>query len=326
MSQLLALPLLLALQVPSAPTSIPLPGEAPVAMDYLAFDPATHRVLLPAGNTGRLDVVDTTTGKLTALESFPTAKRGERTVGLSSVTVGEGSVFVGNRADWTVCALEQRSLAREGCVKLASQPDGVMYVPATKEVWVTLPEAHAMEVLDVKNPASPAVVARVPLAGEPEGYALDAARGLVYTNLEDADRTVVIDARARRVLDTWKPGCGEAGPRGLAFDASHRQLAVACTDRVKLLDAAHAGAIRAELGTGGGVDNPAWDAAHHRLYVASGKTATLTIVDLSHAGELRKVASAPTAQGGRNVAVDADGTAYVPDSRGGRLVVVRFPR
>ncbi|HTA21752.1 MAG TPA: hypothetical protein VK989_20805, partial [Polyangia bacterium] len=53
--------------------AVALPGGPPVGMDYLAYDAATDRVWVPAGNTGSVDVVDAATGKVTTLRGFPTA-------------------------------------------------------------------------------------------------------------------------------------------------------------------------------------------------------------------------------------------------------------
>ena len=51
--------------------SVPLPGSPdPVRMDYLAYDPGAHQLWIPAGNTARVDVLDTTTGALAAVEGF----------------------------------------------------------------------------------------------------------------------------------------------------------------------------------------------------------------------------------------------------------------
>src|SRR5436309_14164109 len=97
--------------------SIALPGAPPggVGMDYLAYDRARHRVWVPAGNTGSVDVVDAQTGQVTRIEGFPTAeveRRGQkRTVGPSSATVCAGEVFVGNSGTSLVYELETSSLA-----------------------------------------------------------------------------------------------------------------------------------------------------------------------------------------------------------------------
>src|SRR5947209_13707 len=94
-------------------TSIALPGGPPVGMDYLAYDGVTGRLWVPAGNTGNVDVVDVATGKVTALGGFATKanpRPGRPNMGPSSVAVGDGVVWVGNRGDDRVCAFDARTL------------------------------------------------------------------------------------------------------------------------------------------------------------------------------------------------------------------------
>ena len=135
-----------------------LPGanENGIAMDYVAFDPATGLVWVPAGNTGAVDVVDTRTGTVKQIPGFPTTEvdvRGrKRVMGPSSVTVGAGTVYVGNRGDATVCAFDPRSLQRRACGHLDSMPDGIAYVPTTKEVWVTTPRDKSVRLWTRSGP------------------------------------------------------------------------------------------------------------------------------------------------------------------------------
>jgi hypothetical protein len=136
-------------------SELALPGAPAggVSLDYLAVDRVRHRVWVPAGGTGNVDVIDTATQQLHAIEKFPTGEveRGgrKRTVGTSSATVGDGFVYVGNRADASVCAIDATSLARAGCVTMPSSPDGLAYVAKTHEVWVTTPRDNAVAILDV---------------------------------------------------------------------------------------------------------------------------------------------------------------------------------
>ena len=48
-------------------------------------------------------------------------------------------MYIGNRADANVCALDATTLARGGCLTIPSSPDGIAYVAKTHEVWVTTP-------------------------------------------------------------------------------------------------------------------------------------------------------------------------------------------
>jgi hypothetical protein len=240
--------------------------------------------------------------------------------------VGDGAVWVGNRADATVCGYDADTLARRGCVALPSTPDGLAYAATTGEVWATMPREDSLALVDVKDPAVPRLAATVKLAGGPEGYAVDAGRGVLYTNLEDKDRTLAIDVRSHRVLADWPAGCGEKGPRGIALDAGRRLLFVACTSGLRAFDLVHGNALVGSLETPEGVDNIDFLPAPPRVFVASGKAGVLTVVAVDAAGKLTVASTAPTAEGCRTVVVDASGTAYLPDSRGGRLVVVPAAR
>jgi DNA-binding beta-propeller fold protein YncE len=304
--------------------AISLPGGPPVAMDYLAFDPASHRLWVPAGNTGRIFVLETRSRELRKIEGVVTARRDDRLVGASSATVGSGMVYVGDRADSTVCAYDATTLARRGCATLSSPPDGLAYVATTREVWVTSPKDGTIGVLSVEDPGAPRVLRSIELPGVPEGYAVDPGRGVFYTNLEDKDRTLAIDVRTRNVTATWSPGCGEKGPRGLAVDTARQHLFVACTDRLKVLDAKD-GAWLSEVASGAGVDNIDFLASRRLVYVASGKDARLTIAAVAEGGSLKVVSTTPTAEGCRTVVADDTGSAYLPDPRGGRILIVRPP-
>jgi len=305
--------------------SIALPGGPPVDMDYLAYDPGSGRLFIPAGNTGKVDVLDTKTGALRTVDGWPTVKAGDRIVGPSSCSAGGGYVYVGNRADSSICALQATSLTRKGCAALPSSPDGVFYVAPTKEVWVTTPREKSLQVLALEDPAAPRLAGKIALEGEPEGYAVDEQRGAVFTNLRDKDRTLVLDAKSRKVVASFDPACGERGPRGIAFDAGTRRLFVACAaGGVKALDST--GKIVGQMTTGPGVDNIDWLPSRHLLYAASGMDGTLTVAEVAANGSMKPFSSSKTTPGGRTVIIDGAGTAYVPDSKGGRLLVVKIAR
>ncbi len=307
---------------------LPLPGAPAtggIAMDYIAYDRAHHRVWVPTGNTGSVDVVETAGEKVTRVEGFPTAEfewgGRKRTVGPSSATIGDGVVYVGNRADASICAVDAASLERKGCLKLTSSPDGLAYVAATKEVWVTTPRDRSLTILDASRATALAPKARVALEGAPEGFAVDDGRGVFYTNLEDKNRTLAIDVRSRAVTKTWLPQCGEDGPRGLALDVARNLLLVACTDHVSVLDAGHDGRLLSSLDTGAGVDNIDYVAARQELFAAAGRAGRLTVARLDAQGKLTALASVATAPGARNAVATDEGVAYLTHSPEARLLV-----
>jgi hypothetical protein len=210
-------------------------------------------------------------------------------------------------------------------VALASPPDGLAYVARTREVWVTTPRDHSIAVLDAANPERLSVKGTIALDGAPEGYAIDDARGVFYTNLEDHDRTQAITVATRRVTSTWRPECGEAGPRGLVIDSALQMLVVACTDHLVVLDVAHDGIVRSSLPVGDGIDNIDLLASRHDVYAAAASAATLTIAHLEAAGRLTSLAIVPTSRGARNAVVTEQGAAYMTDSAAGGILVVGPP-
>jgi hypothetical protein len=278
------------------------PSSGAVLMDYIAYEPARHRVWVPAGNTGNVYVVDARNDRVESVEGFSTAqveRHGtRRTVGPSSATVGEGVVYVGNRGDSGVCAVGAKSLRVGPCVRLASAPDGLAYVASTKEVWVTTPSDDSIVILDAAGTLTPK--AKIGLDGKPEGFAVDDGRGLFYTNLEDQDRTLTIDIKRRQVIKTWRSDCGEDGPKGLALEHGLNILFVACRDRVEALDAGNDGKRLSSIAVGDGVDNIDYVESRHELYAAAARVARLTIARLDPKGELTTLATVPTAPGARN--------------------------
>lgn len=177
-------------------------------------------------------------------------------VGPSSVSIGAGVVYVGNRADSSISAIDSEAFTLGRCVPIASggdglaaTPDGLAYVAATKELWVTtgappLGIAAADEsivIMDASNPGVLKLKAKLPLGGSAEGYAVDNDRGLFFTNLEEDGRTLAIDVRRRAVAASWRSGCDKC--RGLALDRRGCLLFVACTARVIALDVAHGGKV-----------------------------------------------------------------------------------
>ena len=318
-----------AVQPKYAVESVAIPNAPPggLFLDYLAVDRTRGRVWVPAGGTGTTLVIDAKSRKVHRVDNFKTAeveRRGQkRIVGPSSASVGDGFVYVGNRGDSSVCAIDAAKLARAGCVTLPGSPDGVVYVAKTKEVWVTVPRDQSIVVLDVSTAAAPKVATTFKLEGSPEGYAVDEARGLFYTNLEDKDQTLRIDLAAKRTTATWPAQCGEEGPRGLALDPSGRFLMNVCHDHVEVMDAHAEGKVLSKLDTGEGVDAVDYVPSTRSLYAAAGRAGRLTIAHLGDDGALTVTATVEMSQGARNAVATDDGTVFVADGPEGKVLVVR---
>jgi len=319
-------------------TEYGLPGaQGLVSIDYFVFDAANRRLWVPAGNIGAVVIINADTEQVTSLSGFPTARvdfRGKRPVmGPTSITLGDGVAYVGNRGDSTLCVIDVRTLKRGNCLALGSSsqglaaaPDALTYVAATRELWVTrgVPPMgvssidRAITVFDTSTPTDVRQKDAIPLGASAEGFAVDNLRGRFYTSLEEQGDTVGIDVRTHKVVVRFKSGCDE--PHGLALDVARGILFVACVARVVSMDVAHDGQILGSIETGKGLDNIDYLPSRHLLYAAAADSAVLTIAHVDMHGRLHSVAVWPTEKGARGVVVNSKASAFVIDPYGGRIL------
>src|SRR5437762_3750660 len=200
-------------------------ANGPVALDYFAYDRATGKLWVPASNTGAVDVIDEKTDAVSQITGFPTGeieRRGKKiTVGPTAASTSDGVVYIGNRGDATLCVIDAKTLARGECVPVSADhnvtPDGVVYVAATRELWITLrpkagdsTPAKCLEILDASDPHHLKPKTKISLENLAEGYAVDNQHGLFYTNIEDAGKTVAIYVRTHKVVAKLNPGSSDS--------------------------------------------------------------------------------------------------------------------
>jgi DNA-binding beta-propeller fold protein YncE len=300
--------------------ALPDHGKGNITMDYIAYDLKTGYVWVPAINVGSVDVVDTSNGSVHEISGFPTNEvefgGRKRIQGPNGVSVGEGVVCIGDRADSSICAIDEKTLARKTCGHIDSTPDGVVYVAPTKEVWVTAPRDNSVRILDS---VSLTQKAKLTFEGRPEGYAVDAKRGCFYMNYEDKDLTTAINLKTHKTVAKWPTSCGEDGPHGISLDEGAGFLFVACSNRAEVLDAEHNGQKLSSIDTGDGVDDRNYSPASHTLYVGAARAAQLTVARVSKTGKLTVLTQVPIHEGARNGVVTKDGTVYLAHSQLGQL-------
>ena len=319
---------------------IALPGASGVVqLDYFAYDRATGKVWVPASNTGNVDVIDENSGAVSQVTGFKTGEvelRGRRVpLGPTAVSVGDGVVYIGNRGDSTLCVIDAQTLKRGECLEVApagagpaAAPDAVVYVAATKELWITtgappigVPSADkTIQVFDVSELRYLKLKLKIPLDGSAEGYAVDNQRGVFYTNIEEAGKTVAIDVRSHKVVAEWKV---HDDLQGLTLDSARGFLFVACGDHVVSLDVAHGGRLIDSLVTGPGLDNIDFSPDKKLLYAAASVTATLSIIEVGDDGKFRLQSLVLTVKGARGVVAGKGETAYLIDPVEGRILKLK---
>jgi hypothetical protein len=132
--------------------------------------------------------------------------------------------------------------------------------------------------------------------------------------------------KTRQVTKTWLPDCGEVGPRGLALDEKRNFLLVACTTKVRVLDAGHDGKQMGSIDVGEGIDAIDYLASRQRLYAGAGRSSKLVVAGLDDKGALTPVETITTVPSARNAVVTEKGVAYLTDGHDGSILVVEPPR
>ncbi len=305
---------------------LPLPGgEGGIGLDDLAFAPGLRQVVVPAGRTGRIDLIDPESRKLREISGFKEAPAGaEHGGGTTSADEGQGFLFA---ADHTSLRLEVVDPAKGAIVAgaaLGGGPDYVRYVASTREVWVTEPDKERIEIFTLSDATPPVPTHKAFLAvpGGPESLAIDNRAKVAYANLWKSS-TVVIDLATAAIVHTWPNGC--RGSRGLAVDAPHQRVFVGCAEGgADLLYAGHKGAIMNRFRFGAGTDIIAFNPTLAHLYVPAAKTGQMAIVGISRDNNvMRLLATVPTAVGAHCAVADDHRQVWICDPKGGRLLVVK---
>lgn len=310
-----------------APKPLPLPGgESGIGFDDMGFAPSIHRVMVPAGRSGNLDLIDPDTMQVTAIGGFSSRKSfgGGHSQVVTSADEGRGLLFATDRDARQLIVIDPKKLSVIATAPLASGPDYVRYVAATNEVWVTEPSAARIEVFSLpQNGASkPVHVDFISIAGGPESLVIDNKRGRANTHLW-TDTTLGIDLKTRKIASRWKNGC--RGSRGIAIDDARGFLFVGCDEgKLNVLDL-NTGAQLGSASSGSGVDIIAYNSHLAHAYMPGEESATMAIVGISRKGAATVLATVKTAEGAHCAAADDRDQVYVCDPANGRVLIVKDP-
>ena len=147
-SSAFALLAFLAAAASHASTAVPVPlpgGEGGIGFDDMLFAPALKKVVVPAGRSGRIDLLDPATRLVVPIGGFSTQERfvqghGE---GTTSADAGRGLLFASDRTARKLVVLDPAARTIVARAPLASGPDYVRWVEPTGEVWVRAPNVMA---------------------------------------------------------------------------------------------------------------------------------------------------------------------------------------
>jgi DNA-binding beta-propeller fold protein YncE len=302
---------------------IAIPGGTPgIGFDDLRFSPALDRILVPAGRTGTVALVDPTDRRVRLIGGFSAKPTygGGHDESVTSADVAGGFLYATDRTSGSLEVVDVAAGKIVGGTKLGGSPDYVRYVAPTGEVWVTEPDSERIEIFRLEGtPPKPVHAAFVAVPGGPESLVIDESRGRAYTHLWDGE-TVSLDLKSHARAAKWANGC--KGSRGIALDESRGFLFAGCAEgAATVLDVATGKPLGA-VSAGDGIDVIDYNAKLRHLYLPGARSATMATVGVSEQGGLSVLGTSPTAVGSHCVAADASGTAYVCDPKRGLLLVI----
>jgi DNA-binding beta-propeller fold protein YncE len=309
-----------------ATAGVDLPGGKPgVGFDDLRFSPRLGRALVPAGRSGKLDLVDLATGAVTSsIAGFSTEPGfgGGHDFGVTSVDDTGKFLLATDRTSGQIVTIDPASGQFVAQVQLGGGPDYVRWVAPTHEAWVTSPDRERIEIFTVGEEGSLTASGTIAVPGGPESLVIDADHGRAYSHLW-AGGTVAIDIAGRAIVATWDNGC--KGSRGIALDPAAGFLFVSCSEgRAVTLDVA-TGKTIGEIWPVDGIDVIDYSPTLHHLYLPGQISANVAVVGVGADGKLALLGILDSVTGGHCVTTDGAGHLAICDPDAGRVLLRRDP-
>ena len=256
-------------------------------LDHLAYDAQRHRLYVAASANHTVEVVDLRAGK----PLHPLAINDPHDClalpkpNLLYVTSGtEGCMKVFD------CAAE-RPIKTTGPLPDA---DNLRFDAPAGRIYV----AYGDGALAMINSQTGVQTVTIPLAGHPEGFAIESLGERIFVNVPAAKHVAVIQRLSREVIATWPLGTNAAN-YSLSLDEANQRLFIGCRQppRLVVLDSKSGDSI-AELEIAGDVDNLFYDTKRKRLYASCGEGFLEVIAqsDAHHYHALPRLASAKGAR------------------------------
>ena len=191
-----------------------------------------------------------------------------------------------------------------GQIALTIDADPVVYDPASKYLYVVNGgrEAHTPTCLiSIVDTVSGKKLADMKLeTNRLESMAIEKSGQRLFVNMTGINSIGVVDREKKAVLQTWPVTAGKDNVP-LQYDETTHRLFLATRKPSKLVVVnADNGKEVTSLDVADYVDDLAWDAAHHRLYVpGGGGNGAVTVVAQRSADKYEVVATVPTKPGAK---------------------------
>ena len=234
--------------------------------DYVTADADGRRLYIPRGApANHVSVFDLDT--LKPVGEIP------ETAGVHGAAI-DSKTHHGFSSSKPVVMWDTQTLATIKTIAVEGNPDGILFVPETSQVYVLSHRAPNVTVLDSKDGS---VVGTIDLGGAPEQAQAD-GQGHVFIDVEDKANVAVGDAKTLKVTAHYDLSNKASTPAGLALDVKNHILFACCREPMAcVILNADDGKIITSLPLAGGSDGAVFNPATMEAFSSHGN-GTLTII------------------------------------------------
>ena len=259
--------------------------------DYVNANPDTHRVYISRGT--HIMVVDPD-GKVVG--DIPNLKGTHGAALVPELNRGYSSNGQSNSV--TIFDLKTLQVIKEVPLPMAQGPDGYLYDPTSKRVFVFNARSQDATGIDAETGE---VAGTVPLGGKPEAAVAD-GQGHIFVNNEDKTLLVEFDSKTLKVLNN-RPIEGCESPSGLAIDTAHKRVFVGCHNQQMVVVDYTTGKSIAKIPIGTGIDATWFDPGTQMAFSSCGE-GTITAAHEDSPDKYTVVDTIKTQTGARTMALD----------------------
>ena len=263
---------------------VPLHFNAPISFDDFIYDSHLRRVIIPAGETGKVVLIDPKNMDVQLISGFSQqVDPANPIVGTTAVAVAGGYLYGLDQETNSIKIIELSTNNVLGSVPLKTTAEYIRYVSATSELWVTEKDFNQIEIFSVivsaGNPPSLQSTGTVLVPNGPEGLVIDDARGLAFTNRPNQSLTDVIQVMTHSVIGQWGNGCSSA--KGMAIAENEGYLFVSCNEgKLVVMDINNDGYQITSQNYGGELNFVAYNPKLHHVYLPSSASGIVAIFQL----------------------------------------------
>jgi DNA-binding beta-propeller fold protein YncE len=269
--------------------------------DHFGVDVKSNRLFLTSEDEPVVDVFDLKTNKL--IHTI-TGLKGSHNV-LAFPELKKIFVVDGEASELKIYNYDTYELA--GHTQLTIDADPAVYDPATKYLYVVNGGRAAKTpycLISVVDTVSGKKLADIKLdTNRLESMALEKSGPRLFVNMTGTNKIGVVDRQKRTVVDTW-PVTAAIENVPMQYDESTHRLFVATRKPSRLVVVnTDTGKEVTSLPTADSVDDLAYDAANHRIYLPGGNlngaVGAVTVVQQKDADHYEVIANIPTKPGAR---------------------------